>query len=194
MTTATKAKRATKLDRLLEQGEWIVLPMDGSNPPFRLLMPTDELQAELEKELDKQIKKHLKDDGFERICATRREHPFHNSLFIERMDELVGDHGSAYKTEERTEEARQQGYADIEKLAALKAASGTPYDVEAEKQKWDEHVERGRKGYIKRYAEGVETYRSMLREPLYWRGTRRYYIMFPPNGPALPNEPLPKAV
>jgi hypothetical protein len=194
MTIATKGKPATKLDRLLAQGEWVALPMDGDNPPCRFVMPTPELQEELDDALAKRIRKHLKDGGFERICATRREHPFHNPLFIERMDELVGDCGSAFTTEESTEQARQESYADIEKLAVLKAASGTPYDVDAGKRKWDEYVERGRKDYIKRYAEGVETYRSMLREPLMWRGTRRYHIMFPPNGPALPNEPPPKPV
>jgi hypothetical protein len=53
VTTATKANRATKLDRLLEQGEWVALPMDGNNPPCRFVMPTEELQSELEKELEK---------------------------------------------------------------------------------------------------------------------------------------------
>jgi hypothetical protein len=194
MTTATKTKRPTKLDRLLEQGEWLALPMDRNNPPCRFVMPTDELQAELEAELEKKIKKHLRDGGRECIFATRREHPLHNPMFIERMDELVGDHGSAYKTEESTEVTLRQDYADIEKLAAFKAASGTPYDAEAAKREWDERAERGRKDYVRRWAEGVNMYRSMLREPLYWRGTRRYNIMFPPNGPALPDEPLPKPV
>jgi hypothetical protein len=190
---APKSKRMTKLDRLRAQGHWDEIHLEGKKVPH-FAMPTAELQTELNEELEKKIRKRLRDDGFERICATRREHPFHSNLFRERMDDLVGDHGSAYKTEESTERARQETYTDIEKLAALKAASGTPYDVEAEKHKWDEHVERGRKDYVKRYAEGVETYRSMLREPLMWRGTRRYLIMFPPNGPALPNEPLPKPV
>jgi hypothetical protein len=89
VTTATKAKRATKLDRLLEQGEWVALPMDGNNPPCRFVMPTEELQSELEKELEKKIRKHLRDGGFERICATRRQHPFHSELLRERIDALA---------------------------------------------------------------------------------------------------------
>lgn len=195
MTTATKVKpkRATKLNRLLEQGRWTTAKRDRQKAPY-FKMPTAELQSELVAELEKKIKKHLRDGGWEWICATRREHPFHNPLFIERMDELVGGHGSAYKSDESTQATLQRDYADIEKLAALKAASGTPYDAEAAKREWEEHAERGRKDYIRRYAEGVNIYRSMLREPLMWRGTRRYLTMFPQNGPPLPDEPLPKPV
>lgn len=100
MTTATKAKRATKLDRLLEQGEWVALPMDGNNPPCRFVMPTEELQSELEKELEKKIRKHLRDGGFERICATRRQHPFHSELLRERIDALASGFDPRINSEE----------------------------------------------------------------------------------------------
>jgi hypothetical protein len=72
MKTAAKAKRTSKLDRLLEQGEWFALPKEDGKPACKFVMPTDEMQAELEAELEKKIKKHLKDGGFQRICATRR--------------------------------------------------------------------------------------------------------------------------
>jgi hypothetical protein len=193
MTAKAKLKRPTKRDRLREQGRWTTTKRGGQKLPH-FKMPTPELQAELNEELDKTIKKRLKAAGYERICATRREHPLHSSLFIRRMDQLVGGWGSAYKTEESTQATLQRDYADIEKLAAMKAASGTPYDVEAARRESEERAERGRKDYIKRYAEGVNTYRAMLREPLMWRGTTRYYTMFPPDGPALPDEPLPKPV
>jgi hypothetical protein len=193
MTTKAKSKRPTKLDRLMEQGRWTTTKRGGQKVPH-FKMPTPELQDELEAELEKKIKKDLRDGGWDWICATKREHPFHNALFIERMDRLVGVSGSAFKSDESTQATLQRDYADIEKLAAMKAASGQPYDVEAARRESEEHAERVRKDYIKRYAEGVNTYRAMLREPLMWRGTTRYYTMFPPDGPTLPDEPLPKPV
>jgi hypothetical protein len=168
--------------------------VDGRRAMY-LKMPTPELQIELSEELEKKIKQRLKASGFERMCTTRREHPFHSSLLRERIDTLIyGEWGGAFRMDESAARARQEGHADIEKLAELKTASGTPYDADAAKQEWDAHVERGRKDYVKRWSKGIDTYRSMLREPLYWRGTSRYYIMFPLSGPALPDTPLPKPV
>jgi hypothetical protein len=88
MTAATKTKQQTKLDRLLAQGEWIAVEIDGMKVPY-LKMPSPELQSALNGELDKKIKKHLKADGFELLHATRREHPFHSDLLRERIDELA---------------------------------------------------------------------------------------------------------
>jgi hypothetical protein len=107
MTTAAKAKRATNLDRLLEQGEWVALLMDGNKPPCRFMMPTAELQEELEKELEKRIRKHLKDGGFVRVCGTRRDHPFHSDLLRERIDALASGFDPRINSEE--------GLADLRK-------------------------------------------------------------------------------
>ena len=87
----TRAKRTTKLDRLLDQGKWVASQIDGKNLPCRFLMPSDELQAELEKELEKQIKKDLKAKGYELLHATRRDHPFHSDLLREKVDKLARD-------------------------------------------------------------------------------------------------------
>jgi hypothetical protein len=109
MTAATKTKQQTKLDRLLAQGEWIAVEIDGMKVPY-LKMPSPELQSALNGELDKKIKKHLKADGFELLHATRREHPFHSDLLRERIDELAALLGGYYDPT-LEDEAEREKYA-----------------------------------------------------------------------------------
>jgi hypothetical protein len=192
--TTKRKSTPNKLKRLMAQGNWVQTKLPDGRIVPHFTMPTPELQMQLDEALESWVKKQLKADGYERICATRREHPFHSELLRERIDALLGGFGSAFKTDESADEARQQGYAEIEKLAALKAARGTSYDVTAARRDEDERVECGRRSYIRRWAKGFEDYRSMLRDPSYWRGTSRYFIVFPMNGPPLPDGPPPKPV
>jgi hypothetical protein len=182
--SAVTGKRRTKLDRLLEQGHWVALPMDGENPPCQFVMPTEELQSELEKELGKKIRKHLRDSGFERICATRRDHPFHSDLLRERIDALVatdyfGDR--EFKTPESIETTRRDLYGLIEETKKSLIPL-TEYDI-------DQLVAQGIKANSNRvlWPKAYEFFRQMLRDPYYWRSTEIYKVAFPPDGPALPD-------
>lgn len=178
MTAATtaKPKRATKLDRLLEQGQWIVADIDGQKLPY-LKMPSAELQSELNEELEKKIKQRLKADGFELVHATRREHPFHSDTLRERIDKLarditVIDHkrgtwSRLYLPPEKTWKLLTERHAD-----------------------WPEGMQAFRAIWAKAY----EEFQDMRRNTLYWRGTSSYNTVFPPNGPALPDGPRPKPV
>jgi hypothetical protein len=188
MAMATKAKRATKLDRLLEQGEWVAVQMDGNDPPCRFVMPTEELRAALEKELEKKIKKHLKEDGFERICATRREHPFYTETLRERIDHLAdvlsSDHRE-FSTDERAEASRLDLLTCIEETKHH-IAPITEYDIE-------KLVEKGRKDALRAWARAINQYREYLRDPKWWQGTYLERALNPPEQPPLPDR-LPKPV
>jgi hypothetical protein len=192
--TTKRKPPPNKLERLMAQGNWVKTELPDGRIVPHFTMPTPELQIQLDEALESWIKKQFKADGYERICATRREHPFHSELLRERIDALLGGFGSAFKTDECAEEARQEGYADIEKLAALRAARGISYDVAAARREEDELVECRRKSYIKRWAKAFESYRSMLRDPTYWRGTKLWMLVFPSDGPPLPDGPPPKPV
>ena len=88
--SSKRQTKQTKLDRLLAQGTLIETDVDGRRAVF-LKMPTPELQSTLNEELEKKIKQRLKAGGFERVCATRRDHPFHSELLQKRIDDLARD-------------------------------------------------------------------------------------------------------
>jgi hypothetical protein len=185
-------KCSAKLERLLEQGTWTTRKIGRRKVPH-LAMPTPELQRELGDALDSEIKKHLKKAGWERVCATQREYPLHSALLVDRIDDLTGFRGSPYLTDEGAEAARQLEYVDIEKAAER----STTYDVDAAKKGTADQIERARKNHIKHWSKQYGDFRNMLDNPLMWRATRRYYIMFPPNGSALSETdvgPRPKPV
>jgi hypothetical protein len=104
------SKRPSKLDRLMTQGRWVEANLDGYKLPY-FAMPTPELQTELNEELEKKIRKQLKAAGFERICATRRDHPFHSAILRERVDILMDRYGNkTYRKPESIEAERQDLY------------------------------------------------------------------------------------
>jgi hypothetical protein len=190
-----KSKRPTKLDQLLVQGEWVAVQIDGHTAPRRFVMPTPELQDELNKELEKRIRQHLKDGGFERICATRREHPFHSDLLRKRIDDLTDmlfhfdtqhPFDKAYLTEEGAEAARLNLYEFAEEMKNSRLPF-TKHDA-------DETVKKGVKDARRGWAAAFEKYRNMLRDLNWWKGTYLHRAIFPNDGPPLPDGPPPKPV
>jgi hypothetical protein len=188
MTTATRATRATKLDRLLEQGQWVVTDVDGLNIPY-FAMPTPELQGELNEALNKKIKKHLKADGFELLHATRRDHPFYTAVLRDRIDDLasvVADFNKEYATDESIEATRLDLYGLIEDTKNYRVPF-TEHDIE-------QMVEKGVKEARIAWASAVSKVRDYLRDPKWWKGTYLDRILNPAGGPPLPAKPLPKPV
>ena len=188
IATTKSSKRQTNLDRLLAQGTLIETDVDGRRAVF-LKMPTPELQSELNEELEKKIKQRLKAGGFERVCATRREHPFHSELLRERIDDLAdllsGDHRE-FSTDARAEATRQDLYGLIENTKNS-LVPFTERDI-------DELVETGRKEARRAWAAAVGECRAFLRDPKWWQGTYLDRALNPPEGPLLPDRPLPKPV
>ena len=180
-------KRNQKLEGLLAQGAWTTRKVGRRKVPH-FAMPTPELQRELDEALETAIKKGLKKSGWKRVCATQREFPLHSALLVDRIDHLTGFRGGQYLTEEGAEATRQREYVDIEKYATHRPA----YDVDAAKKDTDIQIERTRKNHIKHWSKQYGNFRNMLENPLMWRATRRYRIMFPPNGPELPKQMLVK--
>jgi hypothetical protein len=169
-------RRQTKLDSLLGQCVPIETDVDGKRAVF-LKMPTPQLQDELNKELEKKIKQRLKDGGFERVYATRRDHPFHSALLRERIDALARD---------ITVIDHKRGIWSRLYMAA----------EEAWKLLTDRHADwpEGMQAFRAIWAKAYEEFQDMRRNPLYWRGTSSYNTVFPPNGPAVPDGPRPKPV
>lgn len=191
MTAATRSgkrhPKQTKLDLLLAQGTTIEADIDGRRAVY-FKMPAAELQTELNEELEKKIKKHLKAGGFERVCATRRDHPFHSELLRERIDRLAdlsGDH-RAYSTDTRAEATRQDLLTCIEDTKHYLMPI-TEHDI-------DKLVEQGRKEALRAWAAAVGECRAYLRDPKWWQGTYLDRALNPPDQPPLPNNPLPKPV
>ena len=161
--------------------------IDGRRAVY-LKMPTAELQDELNKELEKKIKQRLKAGGFERVCATRRDHPFHSELLRERIDHLAdlsGDH-RAYSTDARAEATRQDLRGLIQDTKD-DLVPFTEYDIDA-------LVEKGRKDALRAWASAIGECRAFLRDPKWWQGTYLDRALNPPDGPPLPDNPLPKPV
>jgi hypothetical protein len=188
MMAATKTKRATKLDRLLAQGEWVAVQIEGGSAPCRFVMPTEELQSELEKELEKKIRKHLRDCGFERICATRREHPFHSELLRERIDALASRFDPRINSEEGLASLRKEYDAMVgDPELTFQSVPFTQDDA-------DWLLEKHIKDALAAWTSAFEDYRDMRKNAWYWRGTKAYNTVFPSDGPALPDGPRPKPV
>jgi hypothetical protein len=188
VTTTTKTKRPTKLDRLLEQGEWAAVQIEGNNSPCRFVMPTEELQSELEEELEKKIRKHLRDGGFERICATRREHPFHSAILRERIDAVAIRYDTRINSEEGIADIRKEYDALVGDPKLV--CAGVPFTQHDADEMLKTHIKEAQAAWA--YAFG--TYRDMLKNDWYHRGTKAYETVFPPDGPALPDGPPPKPV
>jgi hypothetical protein len=161
----TKQSKQTKLDRLLAQGADILVEIDGRRAVY-FKMPTAELQTELNKELEKKIKKSLKAGGYERLCATRRDHPFHSDILRERIDhladELSSDHQEFF-TEARAEATRLDLLGLIEDtknhIVPLTVA-----DI-------DYVVEKGRKEAVRAWAHAIGLCREYFRDPRWHKGT-----------------------
>jgi hypothetical protein len=187
---ATVRKRQTKVDRLLAQGRLIEVDRDGRKVPC-LKMPTPELQNALEKS----IKKHLKETGFERICATQRQHPFHSAILRERVDTLMETWGrKAYRTPEGIEAERQDLYEYARETQQQYPAPEDAWKRFTERDA-DEIIAEGIKENSDRvlWAKAYEFSREILHDP-YWRSTKAYKVLMPPDGPSLPegsNRPKP---
>jgi hypothetical protein len=186
MTAATKTKQQTKLDRLLAQGEWIAVEIDGMKVPY-LKMPSPELQSALNGELDKKIKKHLKADGFELLHATRREHPFHSDLLRERIDELAALLGGHYDPTLEDEAEREKYAQTLRDIEAKFGGRSCEEQIAA-------HVARALRENRSAWAKGFNKYRDALRDPLWWKGTYVDRAINPPDGAPLPDGPPPKPV
>jgi hypothetical protein len=192
MTAVTKSSKRqpkqTKLDLLLAQGTTIEADIDGRRAVY-FKMPTAELLTELNEELEKKIKKSLKAGAYERICATRRDHPFHSELLRERIDhsadELSGDHRE-FSTDARAEATRQDLLGLIEDTKN--------HIVPMTEDDIDYVVDKGRKEALRAWARAVGQCREYLRDPKWWKGTYLDRTLNPPNGPPLPDNPLPKPV
>jgi hypothetical protein len=187
-------KPQTKVDRLLAQGRLIEVDRDGRKVPC-LKMPTPELQEELQNALEKSIKKHLKETGFERICATQRQHPFHSAILRERVDTLMETWGrKAYRTPEGIEAERQDLYEYARETQQQYPAPEDAWKRFTERDA-DEIIAEGIKENSDRvlWAKAYEFSREILHDP-YWRSTKAYKVMLPPDGPSLPegsNRPKP---
>jgi hypothetical protein len=186
VTTKTKTKRPTKLDRLLEQGEWMALSKDDGICKF--VMPTNELQGELDKELNKSVKKRLKAGGFERICATRREHPFHSELLRGRIDALAPGFDPRINSEEGLADLRKEYDAMIGDPALT--FQSHPFSQEDADWFLAKHIQDA----VAAWSAGFENYRDMRKNAWYWRGTKAWDVIFPPDDPTLPDGPPPKPV
>jgi hypothetical protein len=192
MTAATRSgkrqPKQTKLDLLLAQGTTIEADIDGRRAVY-FKMPTAELQTELNEALQKKIKQRLKAGGYERICATRRDHPFHSEFLRERIDHLAdllsGNH-QEFSTEGRAEATRQDLHGLIEETKNH-IAPFTEHDIVA-------LVEKGRKDAVRAWASAIGECRAFLRDPTWWKGTYLDRALNPPDGPPLPDTPLPKPV
>jgi hypothetical protein len=189
MKAALKSnKRQTKVDRLLTQGTAVPVDLDGQKAAY-FKMPTPELQEELHEALQCSIKKRLKDGGFERVCATRRDHPFHSEILRQRIDNLAdllsGDHRE-FSTDTRAEATRQDLLGVIEDTKNY-IAPCTEHDIDA-------LVADGRKDAMRAWAHAIGKCREYLRDPKWWKGTYLDRTFNPPDGPALPDNPLPKPV
>jgi hypothetical protein len=186
--SSKRQTKQTKVDRLLALGTMIEAEVDGQRAVF-LKMPTPELQDELNTELERKIKQRLKSSGFERLCATRREHPFHSHLLRERIDRLA-DLGSAdhrdYSTEARAEATRQDLLGHVEDTKDDDAYPFTLHDIDALEEK-------GRKETVRAWAFAIGLYREYLRDPKWHKGTYLERTLNPPDGPPLPNK-LPRPV
>jgi hypothetical protein len=190
MTAASKSSKRqpkqTKLDRLLAQGTAVPVDIDGQKAAY-FKMPTAELQTELNEALEKKIKQRLKASGFERICATQREHPFHSAILRERVDILMDRYGNkTYRTPEGIEAERQDLY---------EYAQETQQQFTAPEDAWKHFMERDADDIIEQrikensdrvlWAKAYRFSREILHDP-YWRSTKAYKVMLPPDGPALP--------
>jgi hypothetical protein len=171
-----KGKRSSKLERLRAQGQLVGVKIDGQTAPY-FALPTPELQAEWNEELGKKIKHGLKASGFELLHATRREHPFHSALLLERLDVLARD---------ITVIDHKRGI-----WSRLYMAPANAWKLLTEKYAdWPEGMQAFRSIWAKAY----EDFQDMRRSTFYWRGTPSYDVVFPANGPALPDGPRPKPV
>jgi hypothetical protein len=191
MTAATKSgkrqPKQTKLDRILAQGTTIDVDIDGRRAIF-FKMPTAELQTELNEELDKSIKKRLKADGFERICATRREHPLQSELLRVRIDALAFGFDPRLNSEEGLADLRKEYDAMIGDPALT--FQSCPFSQEDADWFLAKHI----KDALAAWAAGFENYRDMRKNAWYWRGTKAWDVIFPPDGPTLPDGQPPKPV
>jgi hypothetical protein len=174
----------TALDRLMAQGQWIETELpDGRTVPS-FAMPTPELQSELDQALEANARKRLKTSGFNRVCAPNRHHPFHSNMLRERVDAL---------TEYFWPDLFDREYISEQSIAAM------PNEPQTGPACLREHeiepiIERGIVQFRRIWARGFEKYRDMRKNPSYWRGTFSYKIMFPPEGPPLPDGPPPPPV
>jgi hypothetical protein len=174
---APTGKRVTNLERLRAQGHWIEVEIteDQKVPYFK--MPTPELQSAFDEELNKKIKQHLKASGFELLHATRRDHPFHSALLLERVDAL----------------ARNVTIIDHKRGTFCKLYLPPEKAWKLLTERHDDWVE-GMKSFRAVWAKAYQEFQDMRRDEMYWRGTASYNTVLPPNGPALPDEPRPKPV
>ena len=202
--TTKRKSPPNKLERLMAQGNWVKTELPDGRIVPHFAMPTPELQLQLDEALESWVKKQLKADGYERICATRREHPFHTELFRERIDALAtSEHvflargpyhfDPKWNDPQYIEATRSDLYKLIgdPDMTIRDKARGveipfTQYDA-------DQIIEDHMKTFRAYWAAAISKYRDMLRDPAYWRGTKMWKLVFRSDGPPLPDQ-LPKPV
>lgn len=172
---------SSKLDRLLSQGRWEEIELANGAKVPTLVMPTPELQAELNDALNAAHRKRLKSSGWRRIYATERDHPFHSELLRERIDRLAYMLADDYDPTFYDDKVRDSYWETLSAHGESDVAIA-------------HHIAQLQQTYRRGWAKAFGKYRDMLREPNYWRGTHLYKIVFPPDGPPLPDGPPPKPV
>ena len=160
---------------------------------------------EFDEALESWIKKELKAHGYERICATRREHPFHSELLRERIDELATseyiflDRGPYYfdpkwNDPQYIEATRRDLYKLVGDPDMVIRDGARGIEVPFTQYDADQIIEDYVKTFRAYWAAAFGKYRDMLRDPDFWRGAKMYKLVFPPDGPSLPDGPPPKPV
>jgi hypothetical protein len=183
-------RHMSTLERLMAQGQWTETELpDGRKLPS-FVMPTSELQIKLEDALEAKIRKRLKAAGYRRVCGPSREHPFHSDLLRERVDDLA-EH--LWPTELEPEFASEESIEALRECLRDSLIPGTKL-VPVTECDVDAMIESGRTEFRRVWAKSFEKYRDMRKNDGYWRGTYPYQIMFPPEGPPLPDGPPPAAV
>ena len=190
----TKAyKQSAKVTRLLERGTWIEGDVGGQRVPY-FLMPTSELQEELNDALDGAIKKHLKQNGWERVCATERRHPFHSEILRDRID----GRDRSYLTEENTKKTRRklmgQVYYSRKHDVAPTRSSLPDTFYTFTKEDVDAIVDLGVKEARQRWAANYNKWADFQRNPTFYQGTYVERIFCPPGALPIPDGPRPKPV
>ncbi len=184
---SSRAKRATKLDRLLAQGKLVEAEIDGQRVSH-FAMPTPALQSELDEALEKQIKKQLKSAGWKRRCATNRDHPFYSPLLIERMDKLVEAISWSVDLDCLTEEGAAKAYRSTRRRTYELGGEV----IKTSKEQAEATVDRWIKKAKAAWAEAVSEWRSMIADPAFHQGTYVQKILCPDGAPRFTDKPPPQ--
>lgn len=187
----------TKLERLREQGTWSELELpDGRKVPS-FVLPTPELQVAFDKELEKKLSRELKAAGFERLCATHRNHPFHSELLRERIDKLApyvhvsrNRKALTFSKDCVTPESAEKARRSLKRYAATTKNDRCPLT----KREVDIIIDEAIQETKVVWSAAFNKYRELLNDPRFWKNTYVDRIINPKDGPPLPDGPPPKPV